>query len=130
MRAFNMAALALTTVLGMGSVARADEWRWVEGTKVTEQRLVVIPGHWETRCEVVAVPGHYETRERVLFSIRGHKTTICERVWIAGTTRNVERRVWIAERSVYQPVCVERPGHWVKVCDPRPSTRVTVRIGR
>src|SRR5688572_24000075 len=109
-----LATLALGAVLTLGGTAEAGGWRWVEGQTCYEDRVVVVPGHYETRQVTVTDPGRYETRTR--------------QVWVPGCvvyetrTRTIPAEVSIgrkgvrisvgAPRVVTERVAVQKPGRW------------------
>lgn len=141
MRAFVFVPLVLAAALAFAGVARADDgpvetvdrngtrWRWVPPERTVEERVVTIPGWWEWRREDATEPGRWETRTRYLWrpgcdGRAGAWDAVVEHAWVPPVVRVVERWVWIPERVERRAVVCERPGRWVRVCEPVPDTIV------
>ncbi len=111
---------------------------WVPATVVYERRArptaaVSIPFSIKHRPGRVNI-GTTTTCETVAVTRPGYWKTVCERVWVPGCTRTVERQVWIPARTECRQVTVEKPGFWTQIesrtCEQPRGTRVVVRFGR
>jgi hypothetical protein len=127
----------------------------VPGHFETRLETVTDPGHYESREKRVWVPAVtvYERRTREVPAVSidrhgvrftntttvcesvpvtrgGYWTTVCEKVWVAGCTRTVERQVWIPEHTECRDVACEVPGHWERTAYRDHGVRLTLRFGR
>lgn len=121
-------ALALGAVLMFAGVARADhttvdqngtQWRWIPGERVMEDRLVTIPGHYETRQVTMTDPGRYEMRTRQVWRpgrvTYERRTQVISGRWTISVSHGRSR--YEPARTVCETVPVQSPGCWETVTE-------------